>query len=273
MSNSLQNIDNYKCVFNYSTTEICSKYFTLLSEYLIQCVETIFMENKNYYKYIICKGINTISHVFKMMLLYTKNLELTYFHCQRSFYYYVEFIGQIGDDNHSFLQLNSKDAALFVYKKTIFDINNEYRREFISETNSNIIMNNIDVIIEIYNSCFSDVIMDLSDELKEKHRIIETMNEQIGKISQYILDLGNIGDENYLCENLTLIRILNEYHLSKGAGRINCIETFCRKLKKNNITSKHLKEKLSSKTNNDMYEQTSTLRYINWLMSDVQIDP
>ena len=61
--------------------------------------------------------------------MYTKNLELTVHHCKKAFLYYVEFIGQIGDDNHTFLQLNSKDATLFVYKKTIFDINNEYKKK------------------------------------------------------------------------------------------------------------------------------------------------
>ena len=44
---------------------------------------------------------------------------------KQAIFYYVEFIGQIGEDSQGFLQLNSKDAILFVYKKTIFDINND----------------------------------------------------------------------------------------------------------------------------------------------------
>ena len=58
-------------------------------------------------------------------------MNLAVHHCNKSLCFYVEFIGQIGDDNHSFLQLNSNDASLFVYKKTIFDINNEYRKNFV----------------------------------------------------------------------------------------------------------------------------------------------
>ena len=50
---------------------------------------------------------------------------MTYFHSQKSFYFYVEFIGQISEDQHSFLHLSSKDASIFVYKKTIFEINDE----------------------------------------------------------------------------------------------------------------------------------------------------
>ena len=51
---------------------------------------------------------------------------------QKSFYYYIEFIGQIGDSNHQFLQLNSKDATLFVFKKTVFEINSDHRKIFSS---------------------------------------------------------------------------------------------------------------------------------------------
>lgn len=273
MSNSLHNIENYKSVFNYSTTEICAKYFTLVREYLVQCVDTIFMENQQYFKYIICKGIETISHVFNIILLYTKNLDLTYYHCQKSFYYYVEFIGQIGDDNHSFLQLNSKDAALFVYKKTIFDINNEYRKDFVSEINTNIIMNNTHLIAEIYNTCFCDIILNLVEELKEKHKIIKKMNDKMNKLTQYLLELGNIGDEKCLNEKLNLIQILNEHYISKGEERISYIETFSRKIKKHTLCERQLRDKLLSEENDVIYKDVTILKYINWLINDIQSEP
>ena len=42
-------------------------------------------------------------------------------------------MGQISEDNNSYLQLTSKDAMLFVYKKTIFDINTDFKKkEFFS---------------------------------------------------------------------------------------------------------------------------------------------
>ena len=65
---------------------------------------------------------NTLKHIFNTLLLYTKNLNLTVYHCKKAYLFYVEFITQIGDENHSFLQLNSKDAVIFLYKKTIFEI-------------------------------------------------------------------------------------------------------------------------------------------------------
>jgi hypothetical protein len=55
-------------------------------------------------------------------------VDLTYFHCQKSFYFYVEFVSQISEDEKMFLQLTSRDASTYVYKKTIFEINNEFKK-------------------------------------------------------------------------------------------------------------------------------------------------
>ena len=76
------------------------------------------LQNQSKYFFVLQRGIETITHIFRNLLLYTKNIELTIYHCKRAYIYYVEFIGQIGDDKNTYLQLNSKDATLFVYKKT-----------------------------------------------------------------------------------------------------------------------------------------------------------
>ena len=64
-------------------------------------------------------------------MYYTKNLDVAYYHSQKSFYFYIEFIGQISEDQHTFLQLNSRDAMMFVYKKTIYEINNEIKKQLV----------------------------------------------------------------------------------------------------------------------------------------------
>ena len=84
--------------------------------------------------FILLRGLHTLKHIFNTIILYTKNLELTVYHTKKAYLFYVEFIGQIGEDNNSYLQLNSKDATLFVYKKTIFEINNDFRQSYITNT-------------------------------------------------------------------------------------------------------------------------------------------
>ena len=88
-------------------------------------MENIFIQKTEYLKYILITGIKNILYIFNFIILYTKNLDLTIYHTQKAILYYIEFIGQIGDDNHSFLKLNTKDATLFIYKKTIFDFSGE----------------------------------------------------------------------------------------------------------------------------------------------------
>jgi len=101
--NNIQNIEGYNINFqdNYST--IFSKYMLIISEYLKHALDNIYLQNISYRKYIIKKGVSTITHIFNLLLIYTKNLDMIYFNCQKSFVYYIEFIGQIGEDNHTFL--------------------------------------------------------------------------------------------------------------------------------------------------------------------------
>ena len=127
---SLETIDNYLETYDVSETEMFSKYINLLSEFTGQAQASISISNLDYYKYVIIKGIETITHVFRMLLLYTRNIELSYYNCKKALYYYIEFIGQIGEDNHEFLKLTSKDASLFVYKKTIFSLHNSFKKEY-----------------------------------------------------------------------------------------------------------------------------------------------
>lgn len=134
MTLSLQHAENYKRQLENTTTEIFVMYMGIVQEFLVQCMDSIFITDVSYYRYIILKGIETIAHVFRNLLLYTNNLNITYHHSQKAFYYYVEFIGQIGEESHSFLQLNSKDATLFVYKKTIFDIKKDFSSHYKGDT-------------------------------------------------------------------------------------------------------------------------------------------
>ena len=131
---SLHNADNYLESFHSSsstsstTMDILNKYKILVLEYLQFILENMNCKSDEIYKYIVLRGFTTITHVFQLTLLQTRNLNLSYFHGQKAFYYYVEFIGQITGEQNTFLQLTSKDAVMFVYKKTIFEIHGDFRK-------------------------------------------------------------------------------------------------------------------------------------------------
>jgi len=124
----LLNVDNYKKTIQNTSQEILNKFTDIIIDYMKIMSEKITMKKKSYYLFIFERGIETLIHVFSMIFFYTKNLDLTYYHTQKAYYFYIEFIEQISDDNITFLQLSSRDAVLFVYKKTIYDINNEYKK-------------------------------------------------------------------------------------------------------------------------------------------------
>jgi hypothetical protein len=142
---SLHNLENYKPDLHSSQEDILHKYNLVIIEFLNFIIESINIKNNSYNKFVIMRGLNTITHVFCMILYYTKNLDIAYYHSQKSFYFYIEFMGQITDEQHSFLQLSSRDAAIFVYKKTIYEINNEYKKNMMT-SNSSIIVGKMEVL-------------------------------------------------------------------------------------------------------------------------------
>jgi len=126
---TLNVISNYLPNLEDNDTEILNIYNTIIQSLLNHIHTNITITKQEYLKYIIMYGIESITHIYKLLLLYTKNLTLTQHHCEKSVLFYVEFITQIGDDNHSFLQLTSKDAVMFLYKKTLFELDETYIKE------------------------------------------------------------------------------------------------------------------------------------------------
>ena len=117
-NNTLENIDN-----------VIHEYNNIINEYLIHIVNQIIIKDTINYKFIIHRGLDLLKNIFITLLFYTRNLNLVAYHVRKSYLYYTEFIGQVGEDSNSFLQLNSKDACLFVYKKTLYDINEDIKKK------------------------------------------------------------------------------------------------------------------------------------------------
>ena len=132
---ALNNVDNYKLNFECSLQDILTKFVSVIVEYMRFMSEKISMKNKHYYRFIFERGVETLSHVFINTLYFTKNLDLSFYHSQKAYYFYIEFIEQISDENVTFLQLSSRDAILFVYKKTIYEINQEYKKTILDPSN------------------------------------------------------------------------------------------------------------------------------------------
>lgn len=183
---SLHNLENYKQTFEYSLSDLISKQNTLIIEYLNFISDNIPSKNTAMNKFIIIRGLDTITHVFNTILYYSKNIDLAFYHGQKAFYFYVEFIGQITNDQHIFLNLSSRDATLFVYKKTIFDINIK-KMESVS-MNMNADINEKMDILNINKNIIKNALVffiENSDSLLDKEHLkwmIEKINKLLGNI-------------------------------------------------------------------------------------------
>jgi len=271
-SNSLKNIDIYKKQLSNSSVEIYSKYFGVIQEYMTQCIDKINTHNQKYYKYVIYKGIDTISHIFKILLLYTKNLDVVYYHCQKSFYYYVEFMRQIGGNNHIFLQLSSKDASLFIYKKTIFEINNEEKKKLHISKKEKTIITNVELLMDIYIELLKHIIRDFDFNILDKYVLLKKVELTLSKSCQNILNLSLCYTEEEYSTLLKIILIfykINSLKICENKKKTDnniflYIEIFTLKLKTIRIDFDSIQSKLLLLDNNNLNTLTAT-KYINWL--------
>jgi|694.fasta_scaffold48851_7 hypothetical protein len=203
---SLHNSENFKKELDCELFDVADKLSKLFIDYFKFIIENIKLRRSTFSKFIITRGLDTIVNVFNHILFYTKNIDATYFHCQKAFYFYVEFVGQISEDEKMFLQLSSKDATTYVYKKTIYEINNELRKlnEEISDYTKlklGIINSYVDLyktlLLHLINDDFnnSDYLNSLEDLYKRLNKLndkslIEKLNNLVDKFYYYVNDVN-----------------------------------------------------------------------------------
>jgi hypothetical protein len=251
---SLQNNENYKKEIECDITDVVKKLSELFIDYFKFITENIKLKKSNFSRFIIARGLDTIVNVFNHILFYTKNLDVTYFHCQKAFYFYVEFVGQISEDEKMFLQLTSRDASRYVYNKTIFEISNELKK------NNDMVSDYTRVKLDIINSyvdLYKIILLKLinNDFLNsEKINIIENIYNKLNNITNKskIKLLNNIIEKLYY-------KIDDEYFFN------TCI-LITKKIGKNQHFLEKCHYKFLSEEFNDKLEETSD-KFVTWLMN------
>ena len=229
---SLLSSENYKKALDCDVVEATKKYSQLILDYYKFIVENLKITNEGFSKFIIIRGLDTITNVFLHILYFTKNINLTYFHCQKSFYFYVEFVGQISDVEKTFLQLTSRDATTYVYKKTIFEIKNDFKKPAENDEelkskldliHSNINMNQSYLLKIIKSSKVEPATIDCLPKLTEKLSAIQNKSNTIAleKITDILF---------YKIENVSAFFEINNLLLkkiSKANGLLHNAEKKC----------------------------------------------
>jgi hypothetical protein len=252
---SLTNQENYKKDLEYDLSEIINKYAQLIIEYSKFIHENIKIKNNSFYKFIIIRGLDTITHVFNYILYFTKNLDLTYYHCQKSFYFYIEFVGQITEEDKKFLNLTTRDATNYVYKKTIFEMNDELKRKY--ENNTKEFEDKIDIIL-IYIKVFQTYLL----------KIVQVDTIDISKID-YIIDLTKKINQLTNKYKISILEKITEklFYKIENIERFFEINSLIIKLfLKNPNVLDNTKEKLNLEIFDEKILESNE-KFVNWLIS------
>ena len=193
------------------------------------------------------------------------------YHCKKAYLFYVEFIGQIGDDSHSYLQLNSKDATLFIYKKTIFEINNEYRKQFVLKKEEKEIFEYIHKFSTVVAEIFEEVINNNNIKGNSKISYVMYIQKMTNKIvNKLVCFKAPIKNKINICDNYLYYKslLLNKNITIDECLFFNLSNLFFKKITNNKtINVKIIKLKLYNPICNYKIQNETPLKFTNWLFN------
>ena len=225
MSNyDLKNDENY-FDFLQSTDpqQYTELYAGIVCEYLKYFFDNSHIQDKKYLLYVMLKGIELIEHIFIMMLVYTRNINCASHYAQKGYFYFIEFIDQVGEKSNSFLKLTCKDAILFTYRKTLFDIpQSKTETSKISSDDNEVLaqsqdyIHSINVILRKYFTVCTNQFNTSEQEIVIKNIIILLTSianniEDLGdKLDEIISHISHTKDQTYLSINKDIQNIMKQ---------------------------------------------------------------
>ena len=261
MSKNMLNEKNYNKTLRQAEIPIyiitCHRIF---DKFLNHAEHNVAITNKVYYTYVVTKGLSTLIHIFNMLTLYTKNVELIEHHCEKAIAYYIEFISQIGTEGQNYLQLNSKDAILFVYKKTIFDINSEVRKNLdLSSAETKVIQ----IIFNINKLNY------LMREHIFKNSVANTMNifihEKTTIVLNRILRIRSNEIESFTSDMLHIVAMLQDVCISADAYW-HVVDKTCKRLLKHAISPEAISKRINCESFQKQYTALTPSKFASWLL-------
>jgi len=271
----LSNVENYRAELDSNEHILFLKYIGLIHELFQGCTENIFIKKEEYLKHILIKGINNTVYIYNFLLMYTKNLDLTIYHTQKSIIYYIEFISQIGNDVNNLLQLTSKDATLFIFKKTIFEINEDIRAKFSETNNTKSKLNMLKLYVDNYNTILIQIIHTFDFKTNDLSSLQKIIFTKLYKNVELLIQLPMIYKHNTaeIREKLEQLYILvNTFNNSYDYEFINknylyLIEYCIKKLPKVEINIIQIKNRLNDENIEQKLNECSVCKIFNYLVT------
>jgi len=260
---------------NYNATLNNTIFFNSINIYINvgnQCVKYLLSNlktsNVDYLNFIINRGLKTLEHVHNFLFMYSKNDKLLEHHLEKAYLYYVEFVTQIGEDSNSFIKLNSKDATLFVYKKTIYDIEQDYRKNMNINPKDDIYIKKMIKFTNIFNTIlFNIILIGLKNVESNEDRIKIYMkyNKNFGKIITNIYNIFINKDYSNFSRIIKILDrdIIEQVEIDKY---IKLLILFTNRYNKTELSYVKFDKKIHN-INKNKYIQNTPLKCINWLFN------
>ena len=272
---ALSNVENYKNELDSNEHILFLKYVGLIHELFQCCTENIYIQKEDYLKYIMIKGIKNTFYIYNFLLLYTKNVELAIYHTQKSIIYYIEFISQIGEDTNNLLQLNSKDATLFIFKKTIFEVNEDTRKNYKENKVTKEKLEMLQLYIDFYNNLLIQVISEYDFKANNTISLQKIIFTKLYNIVEMLVQIPIIYKHNYIRikEKVGTLHILldtlNNYYKYEFINNnyLYLIEYCIKKLHKVDIDCIKVNNKLNKVNIEEKLQDYSVCKIFNYLVS------
>jgi hypothetical protein len=180
----IKNIEHYNDTLDTSLVNVCMKIVGIMNYYILYANETSFTDPG-----FTEKGVDIILNVFAMILLYTKNIELTVEYTNNSIYYFIEYINQISNNNADFVFVNLtlKDAVLYVYRKSIFEIDSDRRKVYVPRPDEHVFFDLVNQFITMYSVILHEFVS--NDNYSGLD--VDSLKAYLYKINAYIMTLFN----------------------------------------------------------------------------------
>lgn len=197
------------------------KYLQIVIEFIDFVVQDNYKHKEGYQNYILVKGLESMSHIFILFMMYTCNIDMACQNTNKAYYYYIEFIEQIHKDEHYFLRFNSRDAILFIYKKTIYEMIPSYITSGSISLKNTTILKTLRSRIDMLNEGLLYILLDVRKEtdtlhsVEEKDKFIAKYTGEVKGYFEHQIHNHNLSTsvqtyENYRNNhtNLTVLEIL-----------------------------------------------------------------
>lgn len=205
MEEQIGNTNIYYDSFEYY--DAISKYYNLLVQYSLFVHNNLNNSNTNAL-FIYEKGLTLINNIYSQILLYTKNIDLAYYNVQKSYYFFIEYINQIEEIDNMSLDLTINDSIIFVYKKTIYNLDQEFIKTFVeknAQINEDLIQ--IKTVFIKINTVFHQLYKFIF--LTNKEYTIDTFKKDIKKLHKHLFIF-----EHDSFEFNPMLQILDNYSIS-----------------------------------------------------------